>query len=268
MTATRKTITSRDNPRLKALRALADDGREIQRSGQTLLDGPHLLGAFLDAGGRPRLLAVGESAADKPEIAALVERCDCEVLTLADPLLRPLSGVQTPAGIVALIDLPQAAAGLGQGSAVFLDAVQDPGNVGAILRTALAAGIVDVVIGAGSAGAWTPRVLRAAQGAHFGLRIREQQDLGGLLAEFPGRSAVTVAHGGTSLYEADLSGPLAWVFGNEGAGVSPALVAAADLALRIPLAPASESLNVAAAAAISLFEEVRQKSKQGKGNPS
>ena len=264
MTATRKTITSRDNPRLKELRDLADDAREIQRTGRTLLDGPHLLKSYMDSGGTPRLLAVSDSRARKPEIAALIERTDCEVLHLADSLLRPLSGVQTPAGIVALIDLPQPLGPLGGGSAVFLDAVQDPGNVGAILRTALAAGIRDIVLGAGCAGAWTPRVLRAAQGAHFGLSIREQADLVAPLAEFAGRSAVTVAHGGTTLYDADLTGPLAWVFGNEGAGVSPALIATADLALRIPLAEASESLNVAAAAAICLFEEVRQKSKQGK----
>jgi TrmH family RNA methyltransferase len=264
MTATRKTITSRDNPRLKELRDLAGDAREIQRSGRTLLDGPHLLKCFMDGGGTPRLLAVAETGAGKPEIAALIQRAGCEVLLLADALLRPLSGVQTPAGVVALIDLPRPSGPIGKGSAVFLDAVQDPGNVGAILRTALAAGIRDVVLGAGCAGAWTPRVLRAAQGAHFALSIREQADLAVLLAGFAGRSAVTVAHGGTTLYDADLTGPVAWVFGNEGAGVSPSIIATADLALRIPLAEASESLNVAAAAAICLFEEVRQKSKQGK----
>jgi TrmH family RNA methyltransferase len=140
-----------------------------------------------------------------------------------------------------------------------LDAVQDAGNVGTLLRTAAAAGVRDVLLGPGCAGVWTPRVLRAAQGAHFGLRIREQVDLADFLENYPGNSVATVARAGQSLYALDLKSPAAWLFGNEGSGLAPALIAAARTRATIPLAAGTESLNVAAAAAICLFEMRRQR---------
>jgi TrmH family RNA methyltransferase len=174
-------------------------------------------------------------------------------------LFREVSGVTTPVGILAVIPVPEPPTGPIEGSCVVLDAVQDAGNVGAILRTAAAAGIDNIILGPGCAGAWTPRALRAAQGAHFALAIREQIDLAGMLNTYEGRSVATVARDGRSLYSLDLSGAIAWIFGNEGAGISAGLVAAASHRATIPLATETESLNVAAAAAICLFEGVRQR---------
>jgi TrmH family RNA methyltransferase len=151
------------------------------------------------------------------------------------------------------------------GSCVVLDGVQDAGNVGAILRTTAAAGIRDIVLGPGCAGPWTPRVLRAAQGAHFSLRIREQPDLVAVLKSYSGISVATVAKDGAPLFDLDVSGDVAWIFGNEGAGITDALAALATRRTTIPLAADTESLNVAAAAAICLFEGVRQRH-SGKGD--
>ena len=137
--------------------------------------------------------------------------------------------------------------------------MQDAGNVGTILRTAAAAGVRDIVLGEGCAGAWSMRVLRAAQGAHFGLAIREQADLAEIVRNYGGLAVATVVHGGTPLYELDLRGPVAWIFGNEGAGVSGTLAVAAKARATIPMASGSESLNVAAAAAVCLFEALRQR---------
>lgn len=257
-------IGSRQNPGFKALRATLADPR---RCGRAWLDGIHLVSTCLARGVRVRQLLVGESAPQNAEIAALLQRAaGIERVVLRDGLFRQLSGLSTPTGIAAVIDIPPSPAGELTGDAVALDAVQDAGNVGAILRTAAAAGVRDVLLGTGCAGAWTPRVLRAGQGAHFSLAIREQVDLPAMLAACRVPSIATVIRGGTSLHELDLGGPLIWLLGNEGAGLAPQLTAAATLRATIPLAEGAESLNVAAAAAVCLFEARRQRlSRSGGG---
>jgi TrmH family RNA methyltransferase len=256
MSATRQ-IISRENPQFKALRALAADPRG---HGSAILDGIHLVATCFARGIGVRQLLVSESGQKNVEIAALLQdAAGIDHLGLRDSLFRELSGVSTPTGIAAVIDIPEVAAQLLPGDALLLDAVQDAGNVGAILRTAAAAGVRNVLLGPGCAGAWTPRVLRGGQGAHFSLAIREQVDLAAVLADGSAQSVATVAHGGRDLYELDLSGPIHWLVGNEGAGLSAELVAAAQLHATIPLAAGTESLNVAAATAVCLFEANRQR---------
>jgi RNA methyltransferase, TrmH family len=256
-----KAIASRDNPIFKDLRDLARDARRQRAEARTLIEGPHLVTASLDHGLLPELLAISESAAALPEITALLNRMTgVHTLCLRDALFREISELATPVGILGRIAIPAVPAGLPAGDCLLLDAVQDAGNVGTLLRTATASGVQDVLLGSGCAGAWTPRVLRAAQGAHFGLRIREQVDLAGFLKTYPSVSVATVARDGSTLYALDLAKPTAWLFGNEGAGLASELIAAATQRTTIPLATGSESLNVAAAAAICLFEMRRQRS--------
>lgn len=255
-----KTVSSRDNPSVKALRQLLGDPRHQRETGQTVLEGPHLLIAALDRGIQPELVAVSESAQTRPEVAALLARsgkADC--LLLSETLFRRLSELAAPLGILARIAIPVAPPPPAGSDCLLLDAVQDAGNVGTLLRTAAAAGVRNVLLGPGCAGAWTPRVLRAAQGAHFSLAIREQADLASFLRNYPGQSVAAVAHAGPPLYALDCLPPTAWLFGNEGAGIDPALVALASRQATIPLAPDCESLNIAAAAAICLFEMRRQR---------
>jgi RNA methyltransferase, TrmH family len=257
--ARNKTITSRDNPTIKALRALAVDAREIRRQGRTLLDGPHLVESYIQRVGPPELLIVSETGTVSTEVSQLLSKVpSVEILTVPDTLFRELSGVTSPVGVLAAIHLPETPVGLPQGSCVLLDAIQDAGNVGTIMRTAAAAGIGQLALGPGCAGAWTPRVLRAAQGAHFGLHIREQVNLESITKACGAASVAAVARDGTPLYELDLSGDVAWIFGNEGAGIAPALAALAARKATIPMAQGNESLNVSAAAAICLFEGLRQ----------
>ncbi len=252
-------IASRQNSRYKGLRALADGPR---RHGQALADGIHLVTVCLERKAAVAQLVVSESGTRNREISALLERApDTECLTLSDVLYREITGISSPTGIAAVIEIPSPATGPLSGDAVLLDAVQDAGNVGAILRTAAAAGIRDVLLGPGCAGAWSMRVLRAAQGAHFSLAIREQADLSAALAGSAALSIATVASGGVDLYHAELRPPVLWLLGNEGAGLSAPLVAAAGMRATIPLAAGTESLNVAAAAAICLFEMRRQRRK-------
>jgi TrmH family RNA methyltransferase len=139
--------------------------------------------------------------------------------------------------------------------------VQDPGNVGTILRSAAAAGAGQVLLSKECAFAWSPKVLRAAQGAHFLATIAEDVDLPAWVARFRalgGHAVATLARGGTALFDARLAPPLAVAIGNEGAGLSAALADLCDVRVTIPMAPGSESLNAAAAAAVVLFECVRQ----------
>lgn len=206
------------------------------------------------------MLVLSDSGRSNAEATSLIASyLDVEVLHLPDGLFREISGVATPVGILAVIRIPEASDAPIDGSCVMLDAVQDGGNIGTILRTAAAAGVREVMLGHGCAGAWLPKVLRAAQGAHFGLRIREQVDLATQLRRYTGTSVATVAREGTPLFDLSLTGNIAWVLGNEGAGVAADLIALAGQRTTIPIAADTESLNVAAAAAICLFEQVRQR---------
>ena len=254
-----KQIQSRENPFFKSLKRLAESGRERRKTGQTLLDGVHLIEAYEAAFGPVESLIVTESALNAGrEIAALV--AGRETVLLADSLMRDLGLVDTPSGLLAIVKVPNTIVTVNaEIDAILLDKVQDPGNVGTLLRTAAAAGIKQALLSPGCAAAWSPKVLRAGQGAHFALTIHEEADLASFMSEYRGTTAVTTLDEATSLYDAHWNGPLAWVFGAEGQGVSPELLAAAQLRIRIPMPGAVESLNVAAAAAICLFETVRRR---------
>ena len=256
-----KLIRSRDNPRFKALHRLATSTRERRKAGLALLDGMHLISAYRARGGMPEQLILSESGAADAEAAQLATGAFGQgVLVLADSLFNDVAQVAAPTGIIALIRTPM------PGSlpavierCVMLENIQDAGNLGSILRSAAAAGISTILLSRGCAFAWSPKVLRAGMGAHFGLDIFDNADLAAAVHKLSGRLICASGHARKSVFQTDLRGPLAWVFGNEGAGVSAELSAAAAEQVRIPMPGGTESLNVAAAAAICLFEQVRQR---------
>lgn len=259
-----KSIASRANPAFKVLRALVRDARQAQAQGLAFLEGAHLVETYRQRIGPPRQLILSASAAGRAEGRALIDACQrSELLVLDDVLFDQLSSLATPAGIAALIEIPSPKVSLaGTPSGVvpdmlLLDAVQDAGNVGALLRTAAAAGVDEIWLGPGCAHVWGAKVLRAAQGAHFALCLHEQADLAAVLRNYSGQTVAAVAHEGVSLYALNLKRPTAWLFGNEGQGPAPGLVALAQYRTTIPQASGVESLNVAAAAAVCLFERRR-----------
>ena len=256
-----KLIRSRDNPRFKALRQLATSTRERRKAGLALLDGMHLIAAYRASGGVPQQLILSESGAANMEAARLAGGVAGEsVLLLGDSLFNEIAQVATPTGIVALIRTPQAGPLPAKlGDCVMLENIQDAGNLGSILRSTAAAGISTVLLSRGCAFAWSPKVLRAGMGAHFSLDIHDNADLQEAASRLSGRLICANSHAELSLYQTDLRGPLAWAFGNEGSGLSTELSAAATAQARIPMPGGAESLNVAAAAAICLFEQVRQR---------
>ena len=254
-----KVVSSRDNALFKSLKKLAGSSRERRKLGQALLDGVHLIGDYAERIGPPDMLIVSASARDKAEVGALLARLHSVPVTeLADALFQELAPVDTPSGVLALVGVPRIPLPASIGFAILVEAVQDPGNLGSILRSAAAAGAEVAYLSPGCADAWSPRVLRGGMGAHFTLPLREGVDVIEAARGFAGEVIVTSLQARDSIFALDLTGAIALVIGNEGAGVSPELHEAATRLARIPMPGALESLNAAAAAAVCLFERVRQ----------
>lgn len=267
-----KQITSRDNALYKELKLLATSSQARRKAGRTLLDGVHLCEAFLQQVGMPVFCVVSEDFLAHQEVEVLVDCCEkgrVQCLLLPDSLYQALSQVENGIGVLFVVDTPTAVMPERlKHSAVLLDNLQDPGNLGSILRSAAAAGIEYVFCSQGTAFAWSPKVLRAGMGAHFILKIFENVDLASLIRKAGVPVLATSSHAEKQLYEIDLGLPVAWLFGHEGQGVSDELLAMATHRVAIPHLGAIESLNVAASAAVCLFEQVRQKTCQGKTTAS
>lgn len=257
-----KTISSRDNPRFKELKLLAGSSAARRKANIALLDGVHLCATYLEQVGVPAMCIASESGLGHAEVGPLVTRCQAlgvACLLFPDNMYQALSQVEHGVGLLFVVPVPRpiAPAQLSEG-AVLLDGLQDPGNLGSILRSAAAAGVRRIFCGAGTVGAWSPKVLRAGMGAHFLLTIIEDADLAHVIENAAVPVMATSSHAACRLYEADLTSPVAWLFGNEGRGVAPELLARATHELAIPHLGQVESLNVAACAAVCLFEQVRQ----------
>lgn len=251
MTSEVDTITARDNPLLVRLRRLQRGGTAYRKAGEVWIEGEHLCSALRAHGREPLQAVVSESAfAQRPlrELARTAPR----VARVSDALFTSVSELPSPAGIGFVIELPAAAPLQPHAASIVLDRVQDAGNVGSMLRSASALGFKQVLALEGTAGLWSPKVLRAGMGAHFALDLIEglsAVDLQALRVPLLAASA----HATQALHGAALPFPCAWVFGHEGQGVDDALAARCSMTLRIPQPGGEESLNVAAAAAICLY---------------
>lgn len=267
-----KTLTSRDNPLFKELKQLATSSQARRKAGRTLLDGVHLAQAYLEQVGMPVFCVLSQSALASTEVSLLVTACGSDrrsrCIVLPDNLYAHLSQVEHGIGLLFVIDTPQLTPPESlEKPAVLLDNLQDPGNLGSILRSAAAAGIQEAFCSGGTVFAWSPKVLRAGMGAHFALRIHEQADLAAMIARSALPVIATSSHADHTIHEADLARPVVWLFGNEGQGVSAELIKAATMRLAIPHAGSIESLNVAAAAAVCFFEQLRQAREQPRKQP-
>jgi len=244
-------IRSRDNPRVRRWAKLATDARFRRSEGRVLIEGPHLVAEALQAQLEPVALIVSESGLKKAEVRKLVGQR--EPVVLGDHVFGIVADAETPPGIAAEIAVPKVLE-KPDAPAVFLEGVQDPANVSAILRSAAAFGVGEVVVDRACADPWSSKVLRAAMGAHFKLALRQVADLAKSVADFQGTTVCTVSSGGTPLKEIQFGERVGWIFGSEGRGVSETVLRGARLKATIPMAAGTESLNVAAAAAICLYE--------------
>jgi TrmH family RNA methyltransferase len=253
-----KRITSDANASYRRWLKLATQPRAVRELGISIAEGEHLALAVLEAGVPIDAALVRAGSGNDRLLARLPAQAPLFELSAA--LFDRLGLVERGIGFAVVFAVPPEASGPAVGDLVYLDGVQEPGNVGALLRVAAAAGVPQVWAGPGTAALWAPKVLRGAQGAHFGLALREGVNATELRRHFRGRLCAATATQATPLWQTDLAvGALGWVFGAEGQGVSDAALAACDARVMIPLAAGVESLNVATAAAVCLFERQRRR---------
>jgi TrmH family RNA methyltransferase len=258
-----KAISSAENSSFKRWLRLSESPRELRSQRLTLAEGIHLAEAIY-AGAHPVeavLVRRGTERADVRSWSGAFTAAGVPVFELAALLFDRLSPVEHGSGLLLLIPLPdeQAQRAPAPGDALFLDGVQDPGNAGALLRVAAAAGVRNVLAAPDTVALWSPRVLRGGQGAHFRLNLQEDVAVTEVRSLLPMPWIGAAAHEGASLWATRLTAnAIGFMVGKEGAGLSPAALAACDQRVTIPLATGVESLNVASAAAIFLFERRRQ----------
>ena len=255
-------IRSRDNATFKGLKKLSRSARERRTQGSAVIEGVRLVEACLVKGRGPlRIVLAAKSEGQEGTERVLRLAPKAPVTVLDDALFRDLSTFSSPDGILAVIAIPRPEGRRIDRDALFLDGLQDPGNLGTVLRSAAASGLETVSLSSGSVDPWSPKVLRGGMGAHFSLEIREGQDLAAAVEDFDGQVLVLDSLGKISVFESDLRQKTAFVLGGEGAGVSKAVTAAADRVVAIPMPGWNEPLNAAVAASICLFELVRQRSR-------
>jgi RNA methyltransferase, TrmH family len=257
MTPVVKPITSRDNPLLQRLRKVVAEPAAYRKWGQVWIEGEHLCAAFVQRGGQPLQAVVTEAAWQAPELRALASRA-ASVAVIPAALMAGISMLESAAPVGFVVALTGESALDANAASVVLDQLQDAGNVGNILRSASAFGFVQVIALKGTVALWSPKVLRAGMGAHFGLRLIElaTEDA---LAALSVPMLATSSHASRAIHDVPLPWPCAWVMGHEGQGVSAALLRRCAESLRIPQPGGEESLNVAAAAAVCLYESARQR---------
>lgn len=261
-------IRSRDNALVKRILRLSEHGRFRRDEGIGIAEGWHLIRAIVDSPefGRDALemVVVSEAALTHRDTIDMQGLLDGVTIQVMDARVFERFGEREgPNAAIGLFSLPVdpevpklVSSG---GLQLWLDAVQDPGNVGTLIRTAAAAGATAVVLGTGCADAWSPRVLRAGMGGHFALRVATAPLDARLRDSYPGQVMAMEREGGESLFDARFPEHSAFLLGNEGAGLSPAAVSLAHARITIPMAGRVESLNVAAAGAVICFEVLRQK---------
>jgi TrmH family RNA methyltransferase len=256
-------VESRHNERLREVARLISSSRDRRKSGRCVLEGVHLIDVYCARIGAPRTLVVREDALERRDVADLVARVPASrTIVVSRQLFADLATLPPDVAALAVVDAPKSGTPAPAAFCLLLEDVQDPGNVGSMIRTAAAAGVEQVVLSSQCAFAWSPKVLRAAQGAHFLTSIVEGVDLASWIAAFRtagGRTFAAVVDDARPVYAANLRGRAAIVIGSEGRGLSDELLQHADERIAIPMAAGSESLNAAAAAAIVLFEAVRQR---------
>ena len=250
-------LRARDNPRVQRWRKLASDPGAYRKAGEVWLDGEHLCEAWLQQGAAPLHAVVTESGWALPAIRHLAESAT-DVVRVPAALMGVISTLESPPPIAFVVPWRGTGTVMARVATVVLDRVQDPGNVGTLLRSAAAFGFTQVVALTGTAALWSPKVLRAAMGAHFVLDLVELADAGAL-AQLEVPLLATSPHAAESVCDVALPWPCAWLLGHEGQGLSADLMARCDQALAIPQFGAVESLNVAAAAAVCLYESARQR---------
>lgn len=255
-------ITSTSNSQVKNVRALQSQARYRRAQGAFVVEGVRMAEEAAASGWSCRLVFY---TADLDERGAALlpvfHAAGAHLEEVAPHVMKAASDTHAPQGLLAVIELQEKPLPQPLDLVLILDQMRDPGNLGTILRTAAAAGVQAVFIPPGSADTYAPKVIRAAMGGHFRLVIKNMDwEQIGLTCQQHGLQVLLAAAAGDSAYtELDLKVPLALVIGSEAHGAGPQASLLASYRVSIPLPGKMESLNAAAAAAILLFEALRQR---------
>lgn len=253
--------------RFRTLRSLRLKKRR-EKEGKFIVEGVRCVREALEGEGAVEAVIVSEDAGEAARgVSARAEKAGVETIVVDDETLVSISSNPTPQGLVAVIrrKAPVWEEWLGAGrDLLFLDGIQDPGNMGTLIRAGRAFGLGGVIVGKGSVDPFHPKVLRAAAGAHFRMGVSDPVEAGACMIGF-GRAGLPVVvadpHGGIPFEEAEYPPILVLALGNEGAGVSETVRQAADRVVRIPLMDGTESINVAVASGILLYHISRRRPK-------
>ena len=259
-------ITSKDNPTIKTAHALLTQSRQRKKLGQTVLEGTHLIDAYLNANLLPKNIIVSESGLQNDEIVVLLNRLEklnrlesIKTLTISDNLYKEIRTLGESLPMMAIIDTPNLP--LNQvinTDCLIINGVQDNGNLGTLLRTASAIGFSTVICTTGTAQAYNPKTLRAGMGANFSLNIYENVSLDEIFDFVKVPMFATSSHTAKIIYEQNLTKPLALIMGHEGQGVQAELLDKCQK-IALPQPNGQESLNVGVAGSVCLYEILRQR---------
>ena len=259
-----KKITSAQNPLVKKLVQLSEKQSFRNKQKMTIIEGVHLTAEWLKRFGAPDFCVISSSSKRSEEVEAIIQKCEelnTETIELEAKIYSKISPVIEGVGVLFVVKIPENQSVDFCEDAIILDRVQDPGNLGTILRSAVGFGIKQIICSKGTVSAWSPKVLRAGMGAHFKLQIFENQDLSKAISKIETPIFATSLQAEKSIYDKNFTTKTAWIFGNEGAGVSLELLSKVKNQVIIPQVGQIESLNVAMAATVCLAEQARQRLK-------
>lgn len=259
-----KKITSAQNPLVKKLVQLSEKQSFRNKQKMTIIEGAHLTAEWLKCFGAPDFCVISSSSKRSEEVESIIQKCEelnTETIELEAKIYSKISPVIEGVGVLFVVKIPENQSVDFCEDAIILDRVQDPGNLGTILRSAVGFGVKQIICSKGTVSAWSPKVLRAGMGAHFKLQIFENQDLSKAISKIETPIFATSLQAEKSIYDKNFTTKTAWIFGNEGAGVSLELLSKVKNQVIIPQFGQIESLNVAMAATVCLAEQARQRLK-------
>ena len=259
-----KKISSAQNPLVKKLVQLSEKQSFRNKQKMTIIEGAHLTAEWLKRFGAPDFCVISSSSKRSEEVEEIIQKCEelkTETIELEAKIYSKISPVIEGLGVLFVVKIPKNQVVNFCEDSIILDRVQDPGNLGTILRSAVGFGVKQIICSKGTVSAWSPKVLRAGMGAHFQLEIFENEDLKGVIEKLKVPIFATSLQAEKSIYDENFTTKTAWIFGNEGAGVSLELLSKVKNQVIIPQVGEIESLNVAMAATVCLAEQARQRLK-------
>lgn len=251
-------ITSKDNPLIKTAHALLTDSKKRKKMGQTVIEGTHLLDAYLKAEKMPISVMISESGLLNDEIGQLIQKLTKNPIIISDHLYKNIRTLGESLPIMAVIEIPNLTLNKSiKTDCLIVNGIQDTGNLGTLLRTASATGFDTIICTKGTAHTYNPKTLRASMGANFSLDIYENVSLDTIFEVVKVPMFATTSHADGLIYHKDLTAPLALIMGHEGQGVDKVLL---DKCTPLTLPQyGEESLNVGVAGSVCLYEILRQR---------